>query len=98
MIFKNKIEVVKLFYKGYNDYLPKMLLKSICSKRVCSNSLRVKNNLMAFKFNTKFIKNSLEYRGLVFWNLVHDSEDGSHLSLFKRKRNEDYFKDFNIKM
>lgn len=60
--------------------------------------MRVKNNLVAFKFNTKFIKNSLEYRGSVFWNLVHDSEDGSHLSLFKRKRNEDYFKDFNIKM
>ena len=29
--FYHKIEVVKLFYKGYNNYLPEILSKSICS-------------------------------------------------------------------
>ena len=46
------------------------------------------------------MKNSLEYRGSVLWNLVNDNEDRVHLnlrSLLQCISNKDYFEDYNFK-
>ena len=58
-----------------------MLSKSICSERVSSDSLRVSNNLITSRFKTKFMNNSLEYRGSALWNLINDNKECGHLSL-----------------
>ena len=46
------------------------------------------------------MKNSLEYRGSVLWNLVNDNEDCGNLSLrslLKCISNKNYFKEYNFK-
>ena len=98
--FYYKIEVVKLFHKGYNGCQPEVLSKRICAKRLCSYSLCARNNLKVPRFNTSIMNNSLIYQGTVLWNLVNDKEECSHLSLkglLERISNKYYFKDFSFK-
>ena len=100
MEFFCKIEVVKLFHKGYSVGQQEILSKSICTRKSCSYSLRGHNKLTVPRFNTSIMKNSLAYRSSVLWNLVNDNEDCSDLSLkclLERISKKYYFKDFKFK-
>ena len=78
----------------------KCYLKVFAARELVATRLRTSTNVIAPRFKTKFMKNSLEYQESVLWNLVNDNEDCGHLSLRSLLRcisNKDYFKDYNFK-
>ena len=72
---------MQLFYKGYNGCPPEKILKSICTKRVCSYSQRgrIQYNLIVPRFNINFMEKFTGISGTVLWNLVNDKEDCSRI-------------------
>ena len=63
-------------------------------------SLRGKEHSSIPRFNSRFMKDSLRYKGSVLWNIVLYHEQHKSFSSFfdlrKHVVNRDYFKDFNL--
>ena len=95
-----KLDILRLFYKANNDSLPEPLMKSLLENSSHGYSLRGKELSSIPRFNSRFIKDSLRYKGSVLWNIVLYHEQHKSLSSFfdlrKHVVNRDYFKDFNL--
>jgi hypothetical protein len=72
--------------------------KGIVKKRCSGYSLRGLGALIIPRFNTRYMKDSVEYRGSVLWNFVHYNEQGvehHQLKYLKEQlRLSSYFIDF----
>ena len=53
----------------YNGRLPSTQTNCIAKKRNLSNSIRARDSLLVPRFNTRFMKDSVAYRGAVLWNM-----------------------------
>ena len=95
-----KLDILRLFYKANNDSLPEPLMKSLLENSSHGYSLRGKELSSIPRFNSRFIKDSLRYKGSVLWNIVlyHEQQKSfsSFFDLRKHVVNRDYFKDFNF--
>ena len=95
-----KLDILRLFYKANNDSLPEPLMKSILDNSSHGYSLRGKQLSSIPRFNSRFMKDSLRYKGSVLWNIVkyHNQQKSfsSFLELRKHVVNRAYFKDFNF--
>ena len=95
-----KLDILRLFYKANNDSLPEPLMKSLLENSSHGYSLRGKELSSIPRFNSRFIKDSLRYKGSVLWNIVLYHEQHKRFSSFfdlrKHVVNKDYFKDFNF--
>ena len=93
------IKIFKIFSKAHYDSLPELLSNDIYKERRNGYSLRGGDCLSVPRFETRFMKDSLAYRGIVLWNTICHKENGiSHLSNEDRNiiRTKDYFKDFKF--
>ena len=94
-----KIYIFKIYFTAHNDGLPELLSNNIDIERRNGYLFRGGNCLSVPRFETKFIKDSLAYRGTVLWNTICLNGNGiSHLSnkdvsLIGAK---DYFKVFKF--
>ena len=74
-------------------------MKSLLENSNHGYSLRGKELSSIPRFNSRFIKDSLRYKGSVLWNIVLYHEQHKRFSSFfdlrKHVVNRDYFKDFN---
>ena len=96
-----KLDILRLFYKAFhNDSLPEPLTKSISENHSHGYSLRGKEFFAIPRFNSRFMKGSLRYRGSVLWNIVLYNEQQKGYSSFYELRqrvvNRAYFNDFNF--
>ena len=94
-----KIDLFKIFFKAHNDGLPELLSNNIYIERRNGYSLWGGDFLSVPRFETRFMKDSLAYRGTVLWNTICLNENGiSHMSNKDRSliRTKDYFKDFKF--
>ena len=92
-----KLEIFKLMYNAYKNILPDSLCGNIFSKRENYYSLRGHEVAAIRRHKTRFMKDSLSYRGPILWNLVNFNEKITNVSfkeLKKRLTARDYFKDF----
>ena len=72
----------------------------ICSrlakKRNLAYSIRARDSLLVPRFNTRFMKDSVAYRGSVLWNMLTskytDLVDTSHYNLAKKLKTSELFK------
>ena len=97
--FSYIIKIFKIFSKAHNDSLPELLSNDIYKERRNGYSLRGGDCLSVPRFETRFMKDSLAYRGIVLWNTICHKENGiSHLNNEDRNliRTKDYFKDFKF--
>ena len=97
--FYYKIDIFKIFSKAHNESLPELLSNNIYTERRNGYSLRGGDCLSVPRFETRFMKDSLAYRGTVLWNTICLNENGiSHLSNKDRNliRTKDYFKNFKF--
>ena len=62
-----KMDIFKLFYKLHNETLPQLLSKNMYSKLSNGYSLRGDDSLVVPRFNSRFMKDSLAYRGAVLF-------------------------------
>ena len=68
--FHYKFAVFKLVQNAYNDTLPTILSRCIIVKRDLKISTRARESLIVPRFNTRYMKDSLAYRGSVIWNTL----------------------------
>ena len=66
----HKIDIFKIFFKAQNGGLPELLSNNIYIERRNGYSLRSGECLSVPRFETRFMKDSLAYRGTVLWNRV----------------------------
>ena len=64
-----KLSLIKLFYKGYYVMLPHALAEQLIIHSNRSVS-RTKHGLIAPRFASNDVKNSIAYRGVVLWNAI----------------------------
>ena len=79
-----KLSLIQLFNKGYFEMFPHALAEQfiIHSNRSAS---RTKHGLMAQRFASNYVKNSIAYRGTVLWNAISRS-NGSILDCTQNAR------------
>ena len=61
------------FHKAYHDRLPDTLIDLILKKRAINYSTRTSASLTVPRFNTRYMKDSVAFRGSVLWNAVTNS-------------------------
>ena len=66
-----KLEIFKLMYNAYKNILPDILCGNIFSKRDNCYSLRGHEVAAIPRYRSRFMKDSLAYRGSILWNLVN---------------------------
>ena len=89
------MDIFKIFFKAQNDGVPELLSNNIYKERRNGYLLRGGECLSVPRFETRFMKDSLVYRGTVLWNTICLNENGiAHLSKKDRNliRTKDYFK------
>ena len=59
-----KLAIFKCMHKACNGRLPSTLTNCIAKKR------RAQDSLLVPRFNTRFMKDSVAYRGTVLWNML----------------------------
>ena len=94
-----KIDIFKIFFKAHNDGLPELLSNNIYIERSHGYSLRGGDCLSVPRFQIRFMKDSLAYRGTVLWNTICPNENGiSHLTNKDRNliRTKAYLEDFKL--
>ena len=64
-----KVALFKFMHKGYHFNLPK-ISSHIIVKRECNYSSRASNKLDVPRFNTRYMEDSIMYRGAVLWNAM----------------------------
>ena len=100
--FYYKLAIFKCMHKAYNGRLPSTLTNCIAKKRNLSYSIRARDSLLVPRFNTRFMKDSVAYRGTVLWNMLSsrytDLADTSLCNLVKKLKTSDLFKaaKFNV--
>ena len=68
--FYYKLAVFKCMHEAYNGRLPSTLNYCIAKRRDLSYSIRARDSLLVPRFNTRFMKDSITYRGTVLWNML----------------------------
>ena len=102
MSLRYKIDILKIFHKGYNDELPALLSESVYIRRRNTFSLRGRDSLVVPRFETRYLKDSLAHKGSVLWNMVtfkeHDIPHLSKKDLYHRihVRSRDYVREFKF--
>ena len=69
LTYMYKRSLIKLFFKGYHGMLPSTLAVELII-HVDRPSLRLKHGLIAPRFYSKCVQNSISYRGAVLWNAI----------------------------
>ena len=67
--FYYKQAIFECMHKAYNGRLRSTLTNCIAKKRDLSYSIRARDSFLVPRFNTRFIKESVAYRGTVLWNM-----------------------------
>ena len=100
-MFYYKLDVLRLFYRAYSESLPDIMYENIDQNRVSTFLIRDQNRLLAPRYESRYMKDSLSYRGASLWNFVNynDKEASATLNfnqLRKRVSAEGYFLDFKF--
>lgn len=82
-----KLDIFKLFYKGYNATVPNSLSENILKCRSNGYSLRGCDLLIVPRFQTRYMEDSLKYHSPVLWNTVcYYEQEVGRLSLNNLKK------------
>ena len=93
--FYYKLAILKCMHNASNGRLPSTPINCIAKKRDLSYSIRACDSLLVPRFNTRFMKDSVAYRGTVLWNMLSskytDLADTSYCNLVKKLKTSDLF-------
>ena len=100
LTYMYKRSLIKLFFKGYHGMLPSTLAEELIIQGDRPSS-RLKHGLIAPRFSSKHVQNSISYRGAVLWNAIGRSnksiiECTDLKSFLKNVVNCHTFKDFSF--
>ena len=84
-------------HKAYNDRLPAVLSNGISKK----HDIRARDSLLVPRFNRRYMKDSVAYRGSVLWNMLTSKyidlvDEAQPRKLVKKLKCSNVFNDFNF--
>ena len=96
-----KLNVLRLFYRAHSESLPDIMYENIGQNRVSTYFIREQNRHFVPRRESRYMKDSLSYRGASLSNFVNcnDKEASATLNfneLRKRVGAEDYFIGFKF--
>ena len=99
--FYYKLDVLRLFYRAHSESLPDIMYENIGQNRDSTYFVREQNRLLVPRYESRYMEDSLSFRGASLWNFVNynDKEASATLNfnqLRKRVSAEDYFIDFKF--
>ena len=65
-----KVKLFKLMHNAYNDRLPVPLSDNIVTMRSTEYSLRRSENIAIPRFQSRYLEQSVSYRGAILWNAI----------------------------
>ena len=95
-----KLEIFKLMYDAYKNILPDSSCHVeifLVNEAIATRCEGTRYPPSVDKILSRFMKDSLAYRGSILWNLVNYNDKATNVSfkeLKKRLAARDYFKDF----
>ena len=98
-----KLAIFICFYKAFHDRLPVTLIDLIFKKRATNYSTRTCASLTVPRFNTRYMKDSVAFRGSVLWNAVTNNcstltENISYRDLRLKLKSLANFNEFSFKI
>ena len=78
-----KLDILRLFfYRGHSESLPDIMYENIGRNRVSTYFTRDQNFLVVPRYESRYMKDSLPYRGASLWNFVNynDKEASAYLN------------------
>ena len=96
-----KLDVLRLLYRVHSKSLPDIMYENIGRNRGGTYFIRDQNRLFVPRYESRYVQDSLSYRGATLWNFVNynDKEASGTLNFnqFKKRVSfEDYFIDFKF--
>ena len=65
-----KLAIFICFHKAFHDRLPVTLIDLIFKKQATNYPTRTRTSLIVPRFNTRYMKDSVTFRGSILWNAV----------------------------
>ena len=98
-----KSAIVICFHKAFHDRLPVTLIDLISKKRATNYSTRTYASLIVPCFNTRYMKDSVAFRGSVLWNAVTNNcsaltKNTSHRDLRLKLKSLVNFNEYSFKI
>ena len=97
LFYNYKLAMFKLMQKTFHGRIPDILCNNIITKRGLRYSLRASNSILAPRFNTRYMQDSIAYRGALLWNSVAATDknlvDTHTEDLTKKLKSSNMFKD-----
>ena len=83
LTFYYKLRLIKLFYSVSIGEAP-AALSYLANKPRTAYNFRRSNNVIVPRFNSKFVKNSISYRGAILWNAVSTHFTGQFADFYRK--------------
>ena len=93
--YKLRLPVIKLFHSVSIGEAPAALLYLENKPRTAYN-FRRSNNVVVPHFNSKFLKNSISYRGPILWNAVSTHFMRQLADFYGKVKKDSYFKELDF--
>ena len=93
--FYYKLRLIKLFHSVFIGEAP-AALSYLTNKPRTVYHLRRSNNVIVPRFNSKFLKNSISYRGAILWNAVSSHYTGQFTEFYRKVKKDIYFKELDF--
>lgn len=101
LVYIYKIKLFKLMHNAYNDRLPVPLSDNIVTMRNTEYSLRRSENIAIPRFRSRYLEQSVSYRGAILWNAITsrhpDLARAERWTLDSRLRKIKVLRDFHFK-
>ena len=91
----SKLRLIKLFHSVFIGEAP-AALSYLTNKPRTVYHLRRSNNVIVPRFNSKFLKNSISYRGAILWNAVSSHYTGQFTEFYRKVKKDIYFKELDF--
>ena len=95
LTFYYKLRLIKLFHSVFIGEAP-TALSYLTNKPRTAYYLRRSNNVIVPRFNSKFLKNSISYRGAILWNAVSSYYTGQFTEFYRKVKKDIYFKELDF--
>ena len=95
LTFYYKLRLSKLFHSVFIGEAP-AALSYLTNKPRTAYNFRRSNNVIVPRFNSKFLKNSISYRGAILWNAVSTPFMGQFTDFYRKVKKEFYFKELHF--
>ena len=95
LAFYYKLRLIKLFHSVFIGEAP-AALSYLANKPCTAYSFRRSNNIIVPRFNSKFLKNSVSYRGAILWNAVSTYFTGQFTDFYRKVKKDLYFKELDF--